>query len=139
MPAPELTIHPIPTKIPPKATISRGPFFGPTLSTIQPWIGVSQVSSATNRLKAIWMSATAQPCATFIGRTNKVQPYCRLAIITMQTMPMISWSQRFAAGMAADGPADDALCMDNPPSDQFGLSAAATAQTRYHLTFLNGK
>ncbi len=83
-------IQAIPTMIPPNATISRGPFFAPMRSTIQPSIGVSQVSSATNMLKAIWMSATDQPCATLIGWTNKVQPYCRLAIITMQTMPMIS-------------------------------------------------
>jgi hypothetical protein len=65
--AAELTIQPIAIVTPPKATISRGPFCGPMRSTIQPWIGVSQVSSATNRLKAIWISATAQPCATLIG------------------------------------------------------------------------
>ena len=72
-------------------------------------------------LKAIWMSATAQPWATFIGWTNNVQPYCRLAIITMQTMPMISWSQRFTAGMAAGAPADDALCMRRSSLKEFGF------------------
>jgi hypothetical protein len=31
-------------------------------------------------------------------------------------MPMINWSQRFAAGAAAGAPAEDALCMLVPPS-----------------------
>ena len=48
-------------------------------------------------LKAIWMSATTQPCALFIGPTNSVQPYCRLAIITMQMMTTISCHQRLGA------------------------------------------
>ena len=65
--AAELMIQPIAIVTPPNATISRGPFFGPIRSTIHPSTGVSQVSSATNKLKAIWMSATAQPCATLIG------------------------------------------------------------------------
>ena len=30
-----------------------------------------------------------QPCALLIGSTNSVQPYCRLAISTMQTMAQI--------------------------------------------------
>ena len=45
-------------------------------------------------VKATWMEARSQPCFWPIGPTNSVQPYCRLAIITMQTMPMISCSQR---------------------------------------------
>ncbi len=117
-------IQPIAIITPPKATISRGPRCAPIRSTIQPSSGVSQVSSATNRLKAIWMSATAQPCARFIGWTNRVQPYCRLAIITIATMPMTSCSQRFVCGRAGAPAAGDALCMvlfstvgtANPPS-----------------------
>src|SRR6476646_10221788 len=31
-----------------------------------------------------------------IGRTNSVQPYCRLAIITMQMMPKTSCAHRYA-------------------------------------------
>ena len=52
-------------------------------------------------LNATWISAITQPCALFIGLTNKVQPYCRLAIITMQMMPASSWSQRVDGGRAA--------------------------------------
>ena len=61
--ATELMIQPTPTMMPPNATISRGPFLGPSRSTIQPSIGVSQVSRAMKMLNAIWMSAIAQPCA----------------------------------------------------------------------------
>ena len=35
-----------------------------------------------------------QPCALLIGLTNRVHPYCRLAIITMQTMQQMSLIQR---------------------------------------------
>ena len=52
-------------------------------------------------LKANWMSAIAHPCALFIGPTNNVQPYCRLAIITMQTIPTSSWTQRSVPGVLA--------------------------------------
>jgi hypothetical protein len=38
-----------------------------------------------------------------MGLTNKVQPYCRLAIITMQMMPAISCIQRIEAGLLAAG------------------------------------
>ncbi len=86
-------IQPIATRMPPTAMT----IFGPILSASQPSIGVSQVSSATKIAKATWMSATIQPCALFIGPTNKVQPYCRLAIITMQMMTAMSCHQRWAA------------------------------------------
>ena len=39
--------------MPPAATTSFGPRFGPSLSTIQPSSGVSQVSSAMKMLKAV--------------------------------------------------------------------------------------
>jgi hypothetical protein len=99
-----LTIQPSAMVMPPNATISRGPFLGPIWSTIQPSIGVSQVSSATNRLKATWMSAAAQPCALPSGWTNNVQPYCSLAIMTIATMPMISCSQRVVGAGSAPIP-----------------------------------
>ncbi len=76
--------QPTATMMPPKATISFGPRCGPSMSTIQPSIGVSQVSSAMKIAKANWIEAIDQPCALLIGLTNSVQPYCRLAIITMQ-------------------------------------------------------
>ena len=80
--------------IPPKATISLGPRRTPRISTIQPSIGVSHVSSAMKMLNANWIEAIDQPCALLIGLTNSVQPYCRLAISTMQMMPKTSWPQR---------------------------------------------
>jgi hypothetical protein len=50
-------IQPSATSTPPNATTSLGPI----LSASQPSIGVSQVSSATKMLNAIWISATLQP------------------------------------------------------------------------------
>src|SRR5580693_2406723 len=86
--------QPSATVRPPKATIILGPLRGPMASTIQPSTGVSQVSSAIKILNASWISAIDQPCALLIGLTNRVQPYCRLAISTMQAMPTTSWVQR---------------------------------------------
>src|SRR5438132_4460060 len=67
--------------------------FGPHLSTNQASIGTSQVSNKTNRVKAIWISARSQPNFFWMSGTKNVQPYCRLAIITMQTTPMMSCTQ----------------------------------------------
>src|SRR3989442_4025791 len=67
---------------------------GPSLSAIQPGSGVPQVSRATNKVKANWISAIAQPCARCRGKTNKVHPYCRLAIMSMHTTPRVRWRQR---------------------------------------------
>src|SRR5580700_239540 len=86
--------QPSATMMPPNATISFGPRRAPSVSTIQPWIGVSHVSSAMKMLKANWIDASDQPCALLIGLTNSVQPYCRLAISTMQMMQAMSWPQR---------------------------------------------
>src|SRR5262249_2070 len=36
-----------------------------------------------------------------MGLTKSVQPYCRLAIITMQMMPKINWPQRVASEAVA--------------------------------------
>ena len=82
-------IQPIATRMPPPPITTRGPQSGPSVSAIQPSIGVGQVSRAMNKAKATWMSAIAQPWALCSGSTNSVQPYCRLAIMTMQTIPMI--------------------------------------------------
>jgi hypothetical protein len=87
--------------IPPKATTSLGPRRAPRTSTIQPSIGVSHVSSAMKMLNASWIEAIDQPCALLIGLTKSVQPYCRLAISTMQMMPKKSWFQRGASDPAA--------------------------------------
>src|SRR5215469_291195 len=78
------------TRMPPRVTTIRGP----NLSTNQLSTGTSQVSARTKKLKAPPIAARDQPCAFDIGSTNRFQPYCRLAIITMQIMPIMSWSQR---------------------------------------------
>src|SRR5579863_3344100 len=88
--------QPSATVRPPNATISLGPLRGPIASTIQPSTGVSHVSSAMKMLNASWISAIDQPCALLIGLTKRVQPYCRLAISTMQITPTISCVQRVA-------------------------------------------
>src|SRR5664280_2548183 len=73
-----LRTQPMATIMPPKETTSFGPRSGPSMSTIQPSIGVSQVSRAMNIAKATWIEAMDQPCALLIGLTNSVQPYCCL-------------------------------------------------------------
>jgi hypothetical protein len=59
-----------------------------------------------------------------------------LAIITMHTMPMISWSQRLADGAPAGTRDKDALVMVVPPSDGSG-SLRLGGRTNPQLTFLN--
>src|ERR1700690_4328879 len=97
----ELMTQPIATMMLPNATIIFAPFRGLRLSTIQPSTGVSQVSSAIKIAKASWIEAMSQPCALLIGLTNSVQPYCRLAIITMQMMAQMSCRQRVACAAEA--------------------------------------
>ena len=63
---------------------------GPYLSTNQASIGTSQVSVTTKIVNASWIAARPQWYFASIGSTNSVQPYCRFAIIAMQTMPMTS-------------------------------------------------
>src|SRR5579862_8377039 len=92
-------IQPRATRIPPHATTTLGPVRTPRVSTIQPSIGVSQVSNAMKMLNANWIDASDQPCALLIGLTNSVHPYCRLAINTMHRMQRISCVQR-VAGLA---------------------------------------
>src|SRR3954453_8035359 len=70
---------------------------GPYLSTNQPSIGTTQVSNRTNRVKATWIAARSQPNAFWIPGTKNVQPYCRLAIITMQMTPTTSWLHGIAS------------------------------------------
>ena len=64
-------------------------------------------------LKATWIDGRPQWNRLSIGRTKSVQPYCRLAIITMQMMPATSWTRRVDAGWAAaEAELDD---IPNPP------------------------
>ena len=64
------------------------------MSTIHPSMGVSHVSRAMKIAKATWIEAIDQPCALLIGLTKSVQPYCRLAIITMQMTQIAKYAQR---------------------------------------------
>ena len=59
-------------------------------------------------VKATWIAALPQWCFASIGSMNRVQPYCRLAIITRQMMPKPSWPQRvhFEAAARAAEPSD---------------------------------
>src|SRR5215831_15135502 len=90
----ELIAHAKPTRMPPTKTT----IFGPKRSTSQPSIGTSQVSVNTKIVKAIWIAARPQWYFWSIGLTNNVQPYCRLAIITMQTMPTNNCAKRIDGG-----------------------------------------
>ena len=62
-------------------------------------MGTSQVSVRTKIVNATWIAALVQPYLSAIGLTNKVQPYCRFAIMAMQTIPMTSCIQRYDAGL----------------------------------------
>src|SRR5262245_66459640 len=64
-------------------------------------MGTNQVSVRTKMVNATWIAARPQWYFWSIGVTNSVQPYCRLAIITMQMMPKISWPQRVASDAVA--------------------------------------
>src|SRR5215813_11432763 len=64
-------------------------------------MGTNQVSVRTKMVKATWIAARPQWYFWSIGLTNSVQPYCRLAIITMQMMPKISWPHRVASDAVA--------------------------------------
>ena len=44
--------------------------------------------------KATWMAVRPQWYLASMGSTNMVQPYCRLATMAMQTIPVASWTQR---------------------------------------------
>src|SRR6266550_6677715 len=85
----EFMTQAIPHRTPPTKITIRGPY----LSTNQPSIGTSHVSNRTNNVKATWIEARSQPNFFWISGTKNVQPYCRLAIITMQMTPMMSCTQ----------------------------------------------
>src|SRR5207253_4045449 len=93
----ELSAQAMPTRIPPTNTT----IFRPKRSTSQPSTGTSHVSVSTKIVKATWIAARPQWYFWSIGLTNKVQPYCRLAIITMQTMPTSNWTKRTDVGATA--------------------------------------
>src|SRR5205809_7235508 len=83
-----------------------------------------------------------------MGLTNRVQPYCRFAIIAMQTMPMTSCSHRYEAGLvillSASAVASVCinssffvpLCSDVPgePRSSAPLAAAGLAKPPFVVT-----
>src|SRR5215471_8238946 len=85
-----------PQRMPPIRTT----IFGPKRSTNHPSIGTNQVSVSTKMLNATWMVGRPQWNRASIGLTNRVQPYCRFAIIVMQTMPRTSMTQRTVGPVA---------------------------------------
>src|SRR5438445_8261058 len=97
----------MPTRMPPIMTT----IFGPKRSTNQPSTGTSQVSVNTKMLNATWIAARPQWYLASIGKTNSVQPYCKLAIITMQAMPKASCHQRNGEGRAATARASSDMCL----------------------------
>src|SRR5947207_8592411 len=82
----EFMIQAIPHRTPPTKITIRGPY----LSTNQHSIGTSHVSNRTNSVNATCIDARPQPNFFWMSGTKNVQPYCRLAIITMQLTPMMS-------------------------------------------------
>src|SRR5215467_1524395 len=88
---------------------------GPNLSIKYPSNGTSHVSVNTKIVKATWIAALPQWYFWSIGLTNRVQPYCKLAIITMQMMPKISWPQRVNSDARSPASTDpDAAVMSYP-------------------------
>src|SRR6266480_3023596 len=106
----EFMTQAIPHRTPPTKITIRGPY----LSTNHPSIGTSHVSNRTNSVNATWIDARSQPNFFWMSGTKNVQPYCRLAIITMQTTPMMSCTH----GDAKTDFVPVAVVIGSPPSVQ---------------------
>src|SRR5665213_3887343 len=104
-----------PARMPPTSTTGRGP----NLSISQPSTGTSHVSQSTKIVNATWIAAFDQPNFSDIGLTNNVQPYCRLATIAMQMIPMTSCAHRFLRPVFCIGSFDAELL-----SDEAGVEVA---------------
>src|SRR5580704_774678 len=81
-------------------------------------------------MKASWIAARPQWNFASIGSTNSVQPYCRFAIIAMQTMPIASCSQRKYVASGGTGGADGCELNDMLLSSQGTLSISVRSVTR---------
>ncbi len=68
---------------------------GPRLSISHPDRVMDQVSSAMNSVQAHCTSESFQPVALVSGPVNRVQPYCRLAIMIIAVTAAPSRIQRF--------------------------------------------
>src|SRR5579872_625151 len=83
--------HPLPQSSPAILTNMRGP----SLSMSHPEQGMNQVSAAMKNVNAHWTSESFQWCAAIIGLTNRVQAYCRLAIMIIATTAAANRNHRF--------------------------------------------
>src|SRR5207237_8735891 len=81
--------------------------------------GTSQVSVTTKIVKASWIAARPQWYFASIGSTNRVQPYCRFAIIAMQGIPIASCSQREALASTVGSAAAWVVIVMLPPAPGF--------------------
>src|SRR5215468_867855 len=86
-------------------------------------------------VNATWIAARPQWYFWSIGLTNSVQPYCRLAIITMQMMPKISWPQRPPDETAARAPAVSDVAISTPGF--CSLLRVAHNARHWHSLYLN--
>src|ERR1700694_4029621 len=93
-------------------------------------MGTSHVSVNTKIVKATCIAALVHPCLSAMGLTNSVQPYCRFAIIAMQTMPITSCIHRYEAGLVIGlSPAASAsLRISSSISDSFGTHGVGPLQ-----------
>src|SRR5262249_51838373 len=116
-------------KRPPTNTTGRGP----NRSTRYPSNGTSQVSKRTKIVNATWISVLDHPNFSLIGLTNSVHPYCRLAIITMQMIPMNTCIQRYAGGRWMSGAAVSTCAISSPPYVAVGLRRDRSREERRPL------
>src|SRR5262245_45076479 len=120
--AKELRIQASPARHPPANTMIRGP----KRSTRYPSAGTSQVSNSTKSVNATWIDARFQPYFSLMGIVKSVQPYWRLAIITMQMMPTVSWPQRVVSEARSAGRSVCDIAVIG------GLLAVASSPARSH-------
>ncbi len=74
-----MALQPNPQRMPATVIRTRGPI----RSISHPSNGCTNVCSRMKSVNAPWTSDCCQPLAARIGPTNRVQAYCRLAIITI--------------------------------------------------------
>src|SRR5438477_12733323 len=75
-----------------------------------------------------------------MGLTNRVQPYCRFAIIAMQTMPMTSCIHRYEAGLVIllSASAAASVCINSSFVVPLGSDLRWSPDPRVHRFFAGG-
>src|SRR5262249_34982809 len=98
---------------------------GPKRSTRRPPKGTTKKVSVAMAIEKVHCNAAVpHPYLRSIELTNSVQPYCRLAIATMQTMPRMSWLHRLKASPSSGDLVDAAII-------SAGLMAARPSTVAY--------